>query len=171
MLVTLVKLVRRTSVVSLIAAILLPLCQAPSQAATTTTTFNVSLTITASCTVSATALAFGSSGVIAANIDNTSTVTVQCTNTTPYNVGLNAGTGTGATVSNRLMTAGGATVGYALYSDSGRTTNWGNTVGTDTKSGTGNGSGQALTVYGRVPPQSTPAPGAYSDTITVTVTY
>jgi spore coat protein U-like protein len=69
------------------------------------------------------------------------------------------------------MTAGGATVGYALYSNAGRTTNWGNTVGTDTVSGTGNGTGQALTVYGRVPPQSTPAPGAYSDTITVTVTY
>jgi len=143
----------------------------PVRAATTTTTFNVSLAITASCAVSATPLAFGSSGVIAANIDNTSTVSVTCTNTTPYNVGLDAGAGTGATVATREMTAGGATVNYTLYQNPGRSTIWGNTVGTDTMGGTGNGSAQILTVYGRVPSQSTPAPGAYSDTITVTVTY
>jgi spore coat protein U-like protein len=150
---------------------LLLLSASPSLAATTTTTFNVSLTITASCTVSATAMAFGSTGVIAANIDNTSTVTVTCTNTTAYNVGLDAGTGSGATVAVRKMTAGGATVNYSLYQNAGRTTVWGNTIGTDTVTGTGNGSAQALTVYGRVPSQTTPAPGAYSDTITVTVTY
>jgi spore coat protein U-like protein len=140
-------------------------------AATTTTTFNVSLTITSNCTVSATAMAFGTSGIIAANIDASSTVTVTCTNTTPYSVGLDAGTGSGATVTTRKMTSGGATVDYSLYQDNGRSTIWGNTVGTNTVGGTGNGSGQALTVYGRVPSQSTPAPGAYSDTITVTVTY
>jgi spore coat protein U-like protein len=140
-------------------------------AATTTTTFNVSLTITSNCTVSATAMAFGSSGIISANIDASSTVTVTCTNTTPYSVGLDAGIGAGATVAVRKMTSGGATVDYSLYQDNGRSTIWGNTVGTNTVGGTGSGSGQALTVYGRVPSQSTPAPGAYSDTITVTVTY
>jgi len=161
----------KRSLFSVIAASFALFCQARAEAATTTTTFNVSLTITASCTVSATALSFGSSGVIAASIDNTSTVTVTCTNTTPYNVGLDAGTATGATVTTRKMTSGGATVSYALYQNVGRTTNWGNTVGTDTVAGTGSGSAQAVTVYGRVPAQSTPAPGAYSDTITVTVTY
>ena len=34
---------------------------------------------------------------------------------------------------------------------------------------TGNGTGQNYTVYGRVPPQTTPAPGTYTDTITVKV--
>jgi spore coat protein U-like protein len=58
-----------------------------------------------------------------------------------------------------------------LYSDSGRTTNWGNTVGTDTVSGTGTGSAQSLTAYGRIPSQPTPAPATYSDTIVVTLTY
>ncbi|HEY2977511.1 MAG TPA: spore coat protein U domain-containing protein, partial [Burkholderiaceae bacterium] len=38
--------------------------------------------------------------------------------------------------------------------------------------GTGNGSPQPHTVYGRVPAQATtPAPGTYTTTITVTVTY
>ena len=58
-----------------------------------------------------------------------------------------------------------------LYSNSGRTVVWGNTVGTNTIAGTGNGSVHNLTVYGSVPAQTTPAAGTYTDTITVTVTY
>jgi spore coat protein U-like protein len=109
--------------------------------------------------------------VLSANVDATTTFTVQCTNTTAYNVGLNAGSTTGGTVTTRLMTSGSATVAYKMYSDSGRTTNWGNTVGTDTVTGTGNGATQTLTVYGRVIAQTTPAPATYTDTVTVTVTY
>ena len=96
---------------------------------------------------------------------------MQCTDTTPYNIGLDAGTGTGATVTVRKLTSGGATVNYTLYSDTGRTTVWGNTVSTDTVAATGNGASQSYTVYGRVPAQTTPAPGTYTDTVTVTVTY
>lgn len=152
-------------------ACLLPFVNA-AHAATTTSNFTVQVTITASCTInSAATLNFGSQGVLAANVDQTSTIQVQCTNTTPYNIGLDAGTGSGATVAVRKMTSGGATVNYTLYSDSGRTTVWGNTVGTDTVAATGNGAAQAYTVYGRVPSQTTPAPGTYTDTITVTVTY
>src|SRR4051812_24970323 len=141
-------------------------------AATATSTMTVQMTITASCTVnSASTLNFGTQGVLAVNVDQTSTVQVTCTNTTPYNIGLDAGTGTGATVATRKMTSGANTVNYTLYSNSTRTTLWGNTVGTDTAAATGNGSAQSYTVYGRVPPQAAPAPGTYTDTITVTVTY
>lgn len=141
-------------------------------AATTTTTFSVQMTITSACIInSASALNFGSSGVIAANVDQTSTIQVQCTNSTPYNIGLNAGTGTGATVAVRKMTNGADAINYSLYSDAGRTTVWGNTVGTDTVSATGSGAAQSYTVYGRVPAQTTPAAAVYTDTITVTVTY
>jgi len=139
---------------------------------TTTSTFQSQVTITASCTIlSTTTLDFGSNGVLTANIDQTSTIQVQCTNTTPYNIGFNAGTATGATVTTRKMTSGANTVNYSLFSDSGRTTNWGNTVGTDTVASTGTGASQSFTVYGRVPAQSTPAPATYTDTITATVTY
>lgn len=155
-----------------IAAALTALSVTSAHAATATQTFGVQLTITTSCTVnSATTMDFGSSGVLTSNIDQSSTITVQCTNTTPYNVGLSAGVGPGATVSSRKMSNGAATVGYALYSDAGRTMNWGATVGTDTVSATGNGAAQPFTVYGRVPAQTTPAAGSYADTITVTVSY
>ena len=143
-----------------------------SYAASTTSTFAVQVAITATCTInSASTLNFGTQGVLATNVDQTSTLQVTCTNTTPYNIGLDAGTGSGATVATRKLTSGGATVNYTLYSDSGRTTVWGNTVSTDTVAATGNGTGQSFTVYGRIPTQTTPAPGNYADTITVTVTY
>ena len=142
-------------------------------AAQQSTQFQVAMTIQAECRLtSATDLAFGNTGVIQTAITSTSTIGVQCTNTTPYNIGLNAGNGAGATVTARRLTSGaGATVTYQLFRDAARTLNWGNTAGTDTLAGTGNGAVQSLTVYGSVPPQSTPAAGNYTDTVQVTVTY
>ncbi len=141
-----------------------------ANAATATTTFAVTATIQATCLVSATPMAFGT--YTGTQTDSTSTVSVTCTNTTTYNVGLNAGLATGATVTTRSMTGpGSALLHYALYSDSARSVNWGNTIGTDTVAGTGNGSAQAITAYGRVAGSQYPAPGSYADTITATVTY
>src|SRR5271166_7127276 len=151
--------------------VLLPFAD-PSNATQVTSNFSVQLTMTTSCVInSASTLNFGSQGVLTTAVNNTSTLQVQCTNTTPYNIGLDAGQGTGATVAVRKMTSGANTINYSLYSDTGRTTVWGNTVGTNTVAGTGNGASQSYTVYGRVPPQTTPAAATYTDTITVTVTY
>jgi len=131
---------------------------------------SVAATIVAACTVSATNLNFGT--YTGALTSLTSTVTANCTNTTAYNIGFNAGTAVGATVTTRKMTGpGGLTLGYSLFRNSPRTLNWGNTVGTNTLSGTGNGSAQVITVYGRISAGAVPNPGAFSDTITATLTY
>ena len=99
-------------------------------------------------------------------INGTSTISVTCTNSTTYNVGLNAGTATGATVTTRKMTGPGSNVlNYALYSNSGHTTNWGNTVGTNTVAGTGTGLVQTLTVYGQLSSKSERQSGSYAYTI------
>ena len=132
---------------------------------------NWTATINSNCLVSATTLDFGSQGILSANIDVANAVSVQCTNTTPYQVALGVGNGTGATVANRKMTKGTETIGYSLYQNTTRTTLWGQTNGTDTVSGTGTGVAQSIPVYGRVFAQTTPSPGAYADTIIVTVTY
>jgi spore coat protein U domain-containing protein, fimbrial subunit CupE1/2/3/6 len=139
-------------------------------AATVTTTFGVTATVQATCLVSATPLAFGTyTGAVA---NSTSAVSVTCTNTTPYNVGLSAGLATGSTVTTRKMTGpASALLGYALFSDAARTVNWGQTIGTDTVTGTGNGAAQAITVYGQATAGQFVAPGAYTDTITATITY
>jgi spore coat protein U-like protein len=151
----------------------------PAAATTTTQTFSVQLQIQAQCVINSTAtLNFGSAGVLGGaggttNTDQTTSIGVQCTNTTPYNVGLDAGTTAGGSTATRLLfnATTSETIQYKLYTNSGRTTNWGNAVGTDTVGGTGTGSSQPFTIYGRVPPQSTPTPGNYADTVTVTVTY
>lgn len=144
-----------------------------ANAGTATTSFNAKITIVAACSITTPAdLDFGSTGLITANIDQTTTMNVTCTNTTPYNIGLDKGAN-GASVSARVMkhTSLAATVPYSLYSNSGRTNNWGNTIGTDTLAGTGTGTSQTITVYGRVAPQAAPTPGSYTDAVNVTLTY
>jgi spore coat protein U-like protein len=142
----------------------------PAAAATATATFQVTATVQATCQISATPLAFGVyTGVLANAL---STVTVTCTNTTTYNVGLDAGQATGATVTTRKMAGpSGGLLAYSLSQNDARTINWGNTVGTDTETGIGNGTAQALTVFGRVAAGQFVAPGAYADTITATLTF
>lgn len=146
------------------------------QAATTTTTFQVQITLVASCAVSATNLNFGSGvGLLTAAVNGSSTLSVTCSNSTPYTVGMDGGNVAGSTVATRLMagtTAGntGTTMQFQLYSDSGRTTVWGNSSGSWV-SGTGSGAAQTLNFYGQVPAQNTPKPDTYQTTITATVTY
>ena len=144
----------------------------PCQAATTTATFNVTATVLSSCVVSATDLAFGnytsSSGSL---LDATSTVQVTCTGGSAYTVALDGGTA--ADVSARAMSDGAAhALSYGLYTTNARDTIWGDgTAGSVTQSGTGDGTAQSLTVYGRVPASQFVAAGAYSDLITVTLSY
>jgi spore coat protein U-like protein len=88
------------------------------------------------------------------------TLGIQCTNMTPYNVRLDAGSGAGA-----------ATVSYSPTRDAARTLVWGVTEGTNTVAGTGNGAVQTLNVYGQIPAPTTPAAGVYTETVTVTIAW
>lgn len=136
-----------------------------AHAATATTTFTVTASVAATCSTSATNMAFGAySGTV---IDQTSTITVTCTNTTGYTVALDNGDNYSAP--NRRMNNAGSYLNYELYSDAGRTTRWGDNP--DWVSGAGTGSAQNLTVYGRLPAGQALFIGSYTDTIEVTVTY
>lgn len=148
------------------------LIPAAADAATATTTMPVTMTITAGCTVSATAVAFGTQSTLSSATTATGTLSVTCTNTTPYNVGLDTGSGAGATIAVRKMTGpASAIINYGLYQNAALTTVFGNTVGTNTVAGTGIGTAQTITVYGEVPAQASPAPGSYADVVNVTVTF
>lgn len=139
-------------------------------AAPITSSMAVSASVAALCTMSAQPLAFGAYN--SAQNDANTTINVTCTNGTTYSVGLDAGGGSGATTSARKMTGpGGATLNYNLFTNAARSTNWGNTVGTDAVAGTGAGVSQTLNVYGRIPANQFPSPGAYNDTVTITLTY
>lgn len=163
---------RRSRVTLLTAAVsaLSLLLPCAVEATTVTTTFAVTATVQATCLVSATAMAFGTYSGSA--VTGSSTISVTCTNSTPYNVGLDPGLAPSATVTTRQMTGpASALLSYALYSNAGRTVNWGQTVSTDTVAGTGSGSAQGITVYGSIPAGQYVTPGAFTDTVTATVTY
>lgn len=143
-----------------------------AMALTASTSFVVTATVLQACIVTASPLVFGNYDPTASTATDASTsVLVTCTNGTAYNVGLNQGGGSGATVATRKMTSGGNTMSYSLYQDAGRSSLWGNTVGSDTVAGTATGLPVTHNVYGRIPAQQSVHQGAYSDTITVTVTY
>lgn len=149
-----------------------------AQAVTATTTFQVTATVLKACLMTTPAtLAFGSYDPAAGTaLTGSTNLNVTCTFGTPYSLGLSPGNGSGASVTNRLMTsnsaaAGNNTLGYGLFKDSAHQTNWDNSV-----SGTGyvgNGVVQPQTIYGLIPTgQYAAAPATdYTDTITLTLTY
>ena len=136
-------------------------------------------TISANCNISTTAMNFGSTSVLSSNIDSTATITAKCINSTPYSIGL--GSGLNASGSQRRMQLGATAnyVNYGLYTDSGRSSSWLATTSTTSCTGgastcalgTGTGSNQNVTVFGRVPSQTVPIIGVFSDTVVVTITY
>ena len=146
-------------------------------AATANATMMVSVTVESSCTVSANPLGFGSYQPGHGAVSARTTLAVLCSRGAPFVVALDAGTA--GSMAQRLMTMGTAGLQYNLYTTPAHTTVWGDgTQSTATVSGVGRGlmSGAAITqtVYGQVPdaPANVDlAPGLYSDTITVTVTY
>lgn len=132
-----------------------------------------------SCTVSAQPTAFGNYNPITGTaLDTTGQVTVTCTAVASiavsYTIKLSAG-GSG-TATARRMSGSSATLPYNLYTDSTRSTVWGDGTG-----GTGTVSDsyalgllqvtRNYSVYGRMPGGAIVPAGSYADTLTVTVSY
>ena len=150
----------------------------PTGGFTASTSTSATATVTSTCNISTTALNFGTASLLTSNIDATGTISAQCSNTLPYSIGLNSGSN--ASGSQRRMKPGSASfINYNLYTDSGRTSAWATTTSATSctggagtcVTGTGTGSTQSIAVYGRVPAQSSPVVGTYTDTVVVTVTF
>jgi spore coat protein U-like protein len=134
--------------------------------------FTVSVSVPVDCLLTTGALDFGSKGLLTTTVAAQAAITVACTSGAPYSIALGSGlTGTGPTA--RRMTKGSGAITYGLYKDAAHTLPWGDAAaGAGTLvSSTGTGSSQSTTVYGAVPAQTTPAPGAYSDSVVITLTY
>ena len=143
-------------------------------AATASSSLNVSATVTANCTVSTSPVAFGTVDPIAGtDVDGAGGITVTCTNGTGWSAAAGVGAGTGATLASRKMASGSDLLSYSLFTNSARTSVWGDGTGsTAAISDTGTGSAQIVAIYGRVGSGQTSAPaGSYADTVAVTVTY
>lgn len=136
-----------------------------------TASFAVTADVPPTCRITAGNLDFGSVGVLAAARDAGSVLTPTCTNGTPYRIALDGGLSGASDPAQRRMAKGAESVIYGLYRNAGRTAVFGSTPGIDTLAATGTGLGQGTSVFGRVPPQPTPSPGLYSDTVVATITY
>ena len=132
-----------------------------------TAELGVSAEVTSVCNVTTSPVAFGNIDVTTAgNVDATGGFSVVCTSGTAWTAAADAGNGTGASTAARKMMSGANLLNYALYSDSGRVTNF------VSATGTGSGSAQASTIYGRVASGQTGVPaGSYADSVTVSLTY
>jgi spore coat protein U-like protein len=154
---------------SLCTAAMLLLAAPAADAATATGSFNVQVTIQETCTVTSstgTTLDFGTQTLLNAAVDASTDIEVQCTSGTDYDVSLDNGQN-----ASRRMKLGTDFVDYELYTDGARSSVWPTSAATAPYSYTGNGAAQTITVYGRIPVQTTPPAGTYLDTVAITVTY
>lgn len=144
-----------------------------AQAATKSTTFQVTATVAENCVVTATSLAFGTFDSVTNRFAN-SNVAVNCTAGTNFEVALNDGLN-GLDLNNRQMTGPGPqTLLYNLYSDLARSTVW-NAINTQNGVGAGMATPVNFPVYGELLASLNQDrlldEGAYSDTVTATITY
>ena len=149
---------------------------APGCAALTTSAgsfgFTASATVVNNCLISATNVAFTSTGVLSSALNASGAITARCTNGDAYQIALSSGLSGSVAARQMQRTGGGGAVNYQLYTDAAHTSAWGDgTAGTTMATGTGSGNAVSITVYGRVPAQTTPMPGNYSDTITATISF
>jgi spore coat protein U-like protein len=148
----------------------------PAQATTVTTPLSVTAIVGAVCSLTTTAVSFGSYDPIVANastaLNATGSISDTCSNGLSGTITLDAGlypTGSStASVPARQMRSGASVLGYFLYTDSARRNPWGSSgVGI---TGTGTTSVPIL-VYGQIPGGQNAAAGSYSDTVTATITF
>ena len=135
-----------------------------------------------SCSVTATALAFGNFAPLSGTVlDATSTITVTCV-CPALCLGINytvaVSTGGSGTFSPRRMSAGTPALAYNGYTAAARTTVWGDGSGSTAVQtrcrlvgAIGSSWVEPITFYGRIPVNSAAIPGSYMDTLNVTVTY
>jgi len=129
-------------------------------------TFEVTASPAKGCTIAATALTFPTTGVLAQAVTAQSGLTLTCTSQTPYALRLDAGRNADASGDRRMRGPSGSFITYGLFRDPAFSSSWDSGV-----QASGTGLAQALAIHGRVPAQPTPAPGLYTDTVVVTVTY
>lgn len=142
---------------------------APSEV---TTTMSVSVVVKAECKVRSPELDMGNGSLLGVSAAGTASIAVECTNSVPYQIGLDAGDVAGSTVASRMMSGTNPShkLSYNIYTDAQRSTVWGNTPGVDTVPGLGTGVENLIQASVYLPQQKIAA-DAYTSNITVTLSF
>lgn len=142
----------------------------PAAAVTRTGNLPVSATVESACNLATASMDFGTyQAGAAANLDVAGSIRyTQCIGLT---LTLELGLGANPTGSTRRMrSAAGGFLTYEIFKNSGRTSVFG--TGTNGLTLTAPASGaQTVAIYGRVPAGQAVAPGAYTDTVAITLTF
>ena len=127
----------------------------------------------AACTITTTAVSFGSYNVFVGSADDgTGQITYRCTGPRPPLVTIHLDKGGSPSFTPRQMRKGSEALNYNLYLDSTRSTIWGDgTGGTQVYSQANppNGRNIVLSVFGRIPASQDVSAGTYSATVTATI--
>jgi spore coat protein U-like protein len=164
----------RRLAVAFLALVALPAISRAQTIVTATAGMVVGVEIVAACTVSVADLDFGA---YASNsktpVQGQTTIQLHCGAGAVAELSLDAGSGPGATTSNRRLEqdAGRSRLDYELFQDPGRTIHWGDRSGTDTLEVVTTGTQQTVPIYGQIPAGQRAPEGTYSDTITLRVQY
>jgi spore coat protein U-like protein len=136
-----------------------------------TAALRVAATVVNSCTVQAQPMSFGTQPIITfATLDTTATILVKCGANTAFTVAID--NGTNFTTARRVHNVGwNAYMPYLVHSDAARTQVWGGAAGTTVAGNTGASGLSTLTAYGRITSPGIVFPGAYTDSVTVTVNF
>lgn len=144
-------------------------------AATTAGNMSVSTDVSLSCSMTVGAMGFANYDPSSVeDLLGTATIESTCTagGTAKITLGEGSSADTGSTpgAPDRRMVLGSEYLSYAIYSDTNRTTAWGNTAATG-KGITGTGSAANTTVYGKITAGQAVGSGSFADSVVVTLTY
>lgn len=163
-----------TIVAVLVTLVLVAITARTTEAGSVATNMSVSATVDSSCQIATTNLSFADYSPLGANAtipdDATATVTITCTLGTSGQILIGHGTNwTGSQM--RMLNAVASTyLPYTVYQDNAHTVVWDGITGM-TIPPAPDTTPRTYTAYGRVPAGQTVASGAYSDTVSISISF
>jgi spore coat protein U-like protein len=147
---------------------------APAFAQTATANLSVSATVAKNCSITTTAVAFGSYDPIVTHasspLDGTGSLVVTCTKGAGTRIDL--GLGANASGTTRRMGGGTDFLSYELYQNTGRTTVWGSGAAAgQTIAAAPSKAARTFTVFGRVAGGQDVEATSYADTVVATINF
>ena len=168
-------IIRTLGITAAVAGLVGGILEIRMSAATATANLTVSATVITNCTITTSALAFGSYDPVvanaSANLDGAGAVSVACTKGAAPTIAL--GAGSNASGSTRRMSDGASHyLTYELYQDASRATVWsGSGSGLLTTVAAPSKGARDFTVYGRISGNQDVPAGTYGDTVVATVNF
>jgi spore coat protein U-like protein len=151
-------------------AVLAVLAPAPVWASTASATLAVGARVEPSCNLDVQPLRFAPLRSGEPRVDSDSSLAVSCTPETSFVVTMDEGQNPVESGRRMADAAGGGFLAYDIYSDAARTRRWGASLAEAVTGQIAGGGAAVLPIYARADARGA-GPGAYSDVVTITVSF